>query len=349
VASRRRHFGFALAALTVGVLVSLVVGEVAVRVLGVTGAPRRHFRPGIYAPDPELGWVLQPAYRGVHLEYDFEAPTTTNALGYRGPAWDATRSASTVRVLALGDSCTFGRGVGDADTWPARLEARLRAGGVDAAVYDAGVPGYDTVQEEVVLGRLLPVVRPTHVVVAWLPNDVLERSVDLRSRTQILDGQRVDDVERYQEWKARIEGRSISGSALYRFLRVQRRLLKRALAHRRGDWDRFGIRDEDLAYSQGPLERIAARARAVGARPILLLVPRQEEVEPPLSTSTHHARMAAFANQGDIDVVDLPAAWRAPGGLPPGELYLPRDAVHFAPLGYEKIAEAVAERIRESR
>lgn len=342
----RRRRAFACAAFATGVLLALLVAEVGLRLRGVAGSPKRHFRPGIYAADPELGWALLPGYRGVHVEYAFEAPTTTNPQGWRTPTWDAARAARKVRVLALGDSCTFGRGVGDDETWPARLEARLRAAGVDAAVFDSGVPGFDTVQEEGALARLLPIVRPTHVVVAWLPNDVTERSVDSRKVLQVIDGQLVRDVEEYEEYRAQMEGRGIAGSALYRWLRIRTRMLKDALGQRRGDWDPSRITDADLAYSQAPLARIAARAREAGAAPLLLLVPRQEEVEPPMTSATHHERMAAWGAANHLDVVDLPAAWRSPGGLPPGDLYLLRDGVHFTPAGYDAIAAAVEPRIR---
>jgi lysophospholipase L1-like esterase len=51
-----------------------------------------------------------------------------------------------LRVLAVGDSCTFGLGVDDAETWPAQLETSLRERGLDAEVINAGVPGYTAFQ-----------------------------------------------------------------------------------------------------------------------------------------------------------------------------------------------------------
>lgn len=334
---KQRRRAFALLALGLGLLVALVAGEVAVRVAGVTSSPRRHFRPGIYVADPELGWALAPRYAGVHVEYAFEAPTTTNGRGFRGPGeWETSRA---VRVLALGDSCTFGRGVGDGETWPARLEARLRARGVDAAVWNAGVPGYDTVQELALLRRLGPELRPTHVVVGWLPNDVTERSVDARRSVQLLDGQLVDDVEQYREWKAQVEGGGLHGSALYRFLRVRTKLLKTALGARRGG-PHGVITDEQLRYSQEALRELVAVAGALGARVTVALFPREDEVVPPLSDVTHHERMEAFARALGADVVNLTSRWRA--APPAGALYLPRDPVHLTPGGYDAVAELVA-------
>lgn len=55
------------------------------------------------------------------------------------------------RIVALGDSNTAGFGVGNAQAFPAQLEALLRATGYDSQVFNAGVSG-DTTQG--MLGRL---------------------------------------------------------------------------------------------------------------------------------------------------------------------------------------------------
>ncbi len=336
---RRRRPQFIALALLLSVATAAVVGEVVVRLSGATSSPRRHFRPGIYAADPTLGWALLPSYRGVHVEYAFEAPTSTNALGYRGPAWDEARAGAAMRVLALGDSCTFGRGVADDETYPARLEVALREAGHDAAVFNAGIPGHDTQQELEVLRRVAPLVKPTVVIVGWLPNDVIERSVDAIGALQVIDGQLVDDVERYQEWKAQIEGRGVNGSALYRFLRVRWKLLLAAAGDRRDDPRESRMSDEQLAYSHPALREIVETARGLGATPVVVLFPREEEVRPPLAESSHHDRMEALARGLGAEVVNLARVLRE---RPTDGFYLPRDAVHFTPAGYEAIAREVA-------
>ena len=49
-----------------------------------------------------------------------------------------------VRILMLGDSLTAGYGLASRDALPARLEAALRALGLDASVINAGVSGDTT-------------------------------------------------------------------------------------------------------------------------------------------------------------------------------------------------------------
>lgn len=333
-ASRRRLL-FRLMALLASVLVALVAGELLVRLTGVTAEARRHFRPGIYAADPTLGWTLLPDYRGAHMEHDATIPTTTNGQGFRGPAWDAARAGAKLRVLALGDSCTFGRGVTDEQTWPAQLERRLRARGLDVAVWNAGVPGYDTVQEAALLERLWETVRPQVVLVMWLPNDVLERSVDQIPRTQVMDGQLVEDVQKYLEWRGRIDHTGLHRSALYRFVNTRLKLL----GSRRSDW-KVELTPESLEYSLAPLARIMDRCRAQGARAGLITLPRQEEVEDPATSIAHHALVAERARALGFEVLDLAAAWRAGGKL--DGRYLADDTVHLTGAGYGEVAEAVA-------
>ncbi|MCP5367463.1 MAG: arylesterase [Hyphomicrobiales bacterium] len=63
-----------------------------------------------------------------------------NAWLAPGPA----AAAETRRILALGDSLTAGYGLPRAESFPARLEAALRAQGLDVVVVNAGVSGDTT-------------------------------------------------------------------------------------------------------------------------------------------------------------------------------------------------------------
>lgn len=53
----------------------------------------------------------------------------------------APAAADPVRIVALGDSLTAGYGLARGDSFPVRLEAALRAEGIDAVVDNAGVSG----------------------------------------------------------------------------------------------------------------------------------------------------------------------------------------------------------------
>jgi lysophospholipase L1-like esterase len=108
--------------------------------------------------DPVLWWRLQPGLRDYPVrtlrDLRLQKPTrisrdfvfSTNAEGLRSPPLQPP--GTRIRILAIGDSTTFGLGVGDHETWPAQLEALLnaRAGAPRYAVINAGVIGYSSYQ-----------------------------------------------------------------------------------------------------------------------------------------------------------------------------------------------------------
>jgi lysophospholipase L1-like esterase len=100
--------------------------------------------------DPALFWKLKPDLKGRRItgrirENPIGFTVSTNHDGLRSPEIPPAKRG--LRILALGDSTTFGLGVEDDQTWPAILQQRLRAelpGGVE--VINAGVPGYTAYQ-----------------------------------------------------------------------------------------------------------------------------------------------------------------------------------------------------------
>ena len=62
-----------------------------------------------------------------------------NRLGFRGELVDS----ATPVIVAVGDSIPFGAGVKDDETYPAQLDALLRAAGSPVHVLNAGVPSYN--------------------------------------------------------------------------------------------------------------------------------------------------------------------------------------------------------------
>jgi hypothetical protein len=88
--------------------------------------------------DPQLGWVNMKNRRGVD-RYGLNKTATHNALGLRATReYSAAIPAGRYRIIFLGDSFTYGVGVGDAGTYPAQLETL--APSIEAV--NMGVVGY---------------------------------------------------------------------------------------------------------------------------------------------------------------------------------------------------------------
>ncbi|MGD0766652.1 MAG: SGNH/GDSL hydrolase family protein [Tepidisphaeraceae bacterium] len=70
-----------------------------------------------------------PEYERNLYDRDFTGsqPLALNDEGYRGPATPLARQGDELRILCLGDSTTFGTGVGAPDAWPFQLADVLRA------------------------------------------------------------------------------------------------------------------------------------------------------------------------------------------------------------------------------
>jgi lysophospholipase L1-like esterase len=97
---------------------------------------------------PRLLWRLKDglddfpvrgSIRGHPIDFSV---STRNHL--RSPALSATKQK--LRVLAVGDSTTFGLGVADDATWPSQLQRRFDRSSLDVEVINAGVPGYTSFQ-----------------------------------------------------------------------------------------------------------------------------------------------------------------------------------------------------------
>lgn len=136
---------------------------------------------------PVLGWIPKPGFRGRGAELGWRlregtAPPGTNeeatvsilehGIRANGPA----PPDGPVRVLAVGDSFTFGDQVSDAETWPARLEAELGVG-----VANAGVYAYGLDQALLRAELLTPVLEPSLVVLAFIRADIFRTHVSRRS------------------------------------------------------------------------------------------------------------------------------------------------------------------------
>ncbi len=96
-------------------------------------------------------------------------------------------AAAEVRILAFGDSLTYGSGLPPAEGFVPQLEAWLRANGApDATVINGGVPGETSGEGLARIGKALAS-NPDAVIVALGANDLL-RGLPTRALWQNLDG-----------------------------------------------------------------------------------------------------------------------------------------------------------------
>lgn len=293
-----------------------------------------------YLADPVQKQVHRPAWES-HWD---GSPYATDDAGRRRSSSPAVEPGG-MRVLAVGDSCTFGKGVEEGDTWPRQLEALLRRSTdprrARAVVDNAGVNGYSGRQYAEATRRALLDGRYDLVVVGWNANDF--DSVVRRANVQAFEdhGLRRAFSDDARDAMGRL--------ALYRLARAWWWHLRRA-----GDWEKAralaAAQPARAAEDQAAFDRelvhldaMHATCQAAGARLVMFLFPYESQVLGGLHQDELQQRLAQACQARGIATFDLAASFRqvAHATTPPKELFLRGDRYHPRRAGYAVVAEEV--------
>lgn len=109
------------------------------------------------------------------IEAHYDSVERSNVFGFRTRYERIAKPSGARRVVAIGDSFTWGSHILSTDsTWPAQFERLLRtgSGAPNVEVINLSKRGFTTVNEVEVLNRLGWQFNPDLVVVQWLVNDV---------------------------------------------------------------------------------------------------------------------------------------------------------------------------------
>ncbi len=264
-------------------------------------------------------WALRPNLDGLLLTGQFaDSPVirfrvSTDAAGLRrvppvGP--------SQQRVLFLGDSCTFGVGVEDHETLPARVQERLR----DVSCTNAGVPGYTAFQGLRLLEELLPQILPHVVVINFGRNDSL-----------VWDGR--SDLEH----AAQLERQRARWWNRLRCVHLAARLLRTAPPPQPPQGGAPRLSDAEF---EATVRDMIAACRAHGAWPVLLIWPERLQMTEERTHSKQRV-LLRLAEAERLPCLDLTPHLRGGGGA---ALYL--DVVHANAAGCELAAEPVEATVR---
>ena len=330
---------------------ALLAAELAVRL----GRPQAVMTvsSGLYQPDPPRRYRIAPGFRGsISNQVEFDTEVSTNSLGLRGPEVGPKRG---LRILALGDSFTFGVGARQEETWPARLGKIL-----GAEVLNAGAPGFGVPDAVAWYERYGAQLDPDVVVLAvFLANDLQDASPD-QPKVAVVDGALVVPGETggLRRWM-------YYHSHLFRLLKSS--VLDGGLRTRLGlrePWAVRELRSEFAMYSPNlprELQRGAkateeAISRLAGKKVLAVLVPSLPQVDPAkwqavlaqlgLDPAQHdplrpNRLFRGIFERHGIPVLDLTDTFRKAGK----KIYYPIDQ-HLTPEGYELMARSVAEALR---
>jgi lysophospholipase L1-like esterase len=310
----------------------------------------------IYAEDDATFWRLRRNLtltgrnyvlpRAVRERYPFTV--TLNADGFRGPALPLAKPADALRVIAVGDSSTFGWGVNDDETYPADLARRLAAAwpGRPVEVMNAGIPGFGSFQGKHLLEAEVLPRKPDYVVLGFGFND--------SRRAATTDAAFAETWSRPTARAARV----FHHLAIYRWLET---LLARPDESARPSADDAARSTPRVPVPEFKtnLREMLSAARSAGGRPILLALVMpvdyrgaiaelaRESGTPLLSTlllfQTRMGDPAVRAAHAEA-IARHEAAWR---GEPPDVFRNPAyaDRIHPSAIGQDLIAEWLADAI----
>jgi lysophospholipase L1-like esterase len=314
-----KPLGLRLLAAAIGVAAGVAGTELLLRVVDIA---REHGDlRGLHVARPDRPWLygLRPG-ADLRLREPREVRYRINADGFRDRIRSRPKPDGVFRILALGDSVTFGYGVEEDETYPMRLEASFAA--TDRIeVLNLGVGGYNPYTEAMLLADLGPAYQPDLVLVQFCINDLNDPTLHFDRQTRLELGRLPEAA--FPDPVHRLAPPPPDGIALRacRWLRLCQRLHDRlgdaepwrsdpaawtaALAPRDGPGHAT-----EWGWLRARYREIAEAAARLGARIVVLAFPFEAQLEDPRRTSAQD-RLAEIGREEGWETIDLRPAFLA--------------------------------------
>ncbi len=300
-----------------------------------------------YENHPTRLFALRPDQRA----FTHDKPVRINALGLRGGEVTIPKPEKSYRIVVMGDSVTFGNGVGDGETYSAQLARTLHESGLRRVeVINAGIPAYDTWQHALLLEELVISLEPNIVILGFYQNDISPRPNVLRP----VIGQNGEPPRRgLGAW---LGDRRIALLKKSRVLVLAREAYLRA----RAKWSPSPAAARRMALLKGgqhpalqagwrevsgSLDRMRALLDGAGIPFRIVIFPMPEQVwNTEANTSAYQGYFQDIAREIGVPTLDLLPAFRT--AISPGKsLYISWDW-HPNPEGHQLAAQAIASYVR---
>lgn len=276
------------------------------------GTPRALDPGNLFEYDRQKVYRLKANYKGLFtLRY-----VGTNSNGYRDSEIPLNKDSRAIRILAVGDSVTFGFGVSEKETYPELCEQMLNRE-FPSHRFDfinTAVPGNSPFQEFFDAERGM-MFRPDIVTIQFVLNDVIEPyKVYRRFGGLGIDYHGVEDIS-YLDW---FLGRH---SAFYRFLKdrfarlrfgagTPEEVKRKAKEIEALDWNAAAYEPTDPKIKEAwaeclrQLQKIVELCRKNNAACVLIVSPVDFQLfQPDLRYA--QSRLKAFASENRIACLDL--------------------------------------------
>ena len=363
----KKELFFKIASLTIAIFAALILAEIVLRLARQATLiyyPAGKTFEAVFKPADDYVYELKPGTIFKHYSYygDFVATYRINSEGLRADRnYGYEKGAGVKRVLIMGDSFAFGRGVENDETCAFVLERLLNRGASRYEVLNCGALGYSTDNEYLFLKKKGLLFGPDVVVLMMFPrNDIMDMGYhDWIADTnglpeKILDRYYAVDTQNHlvniQEAKRNLNIPAIkeflrNNSYVYTFLSeyryypeiMWRMFVNKIKGEKKIKRDRSKIEAFDIRQASPEEKEMMARAgllldgmrdisEKAGARFMMFLIP----------DSKYDNYFVSYAQSKGIEVIDI-GAYLKKDGIDSKTLLLRRD-MHWSKLGNAYIA-----------
>ena len=320
--------------------------------------------------------IVAPVYGEQLYDREFTRgqPVGLNADGYRGALVPLERHAEELRVLALGDSTSFGTGVAAHESWPAALRSKMDQPGVTVNVINAAMPAASLRELTQDFGQRWRAYEPDIVVLAVSGNMISNAWIRREDPPKQSENGYLESPTRSTLGEAKVRvNRLVRSFCLPSFLVLEWKQLMYAgglLRHdvnphapvgpllaygwRQGDLDPSVV-DEAWTVLETELDDLARLIREAGARLIVTFTPCRFEISEVLSdnrkavprrrlTTIPGERVEAICAKIGVtyvDAVDALRALRRDAEHRGDALYVLGDFNHLDATGHRAVAGAM--------
>jgi len=329
--------------------------------------------------EPRILFQSQPWGGFVHLPnqqgWMDDGFITVNSLGLRGPEPESPRVPGHPRVLAIGDSTTFGLGVNDQETYVARLQRELRSINPGSEAINGAISGFNLELETRLLRHFAPVLRPDIVLIGFFWNDLPYEAkspngdpltIASTSPTAAIappDQSSETSGAEHADFVPRVFRIGEPPSRLNRLLRSSRllyvarqRLLGFLQPSAEGrnavEWETALLEgrktptiDAGWAEITSGFREIARMGQRDGFDAGVVIMPIRAQVEQDFAKAEYQTRASAAAQQAGLFVIDPLNAFRSEANR--ASLFIPYDRMHYSARGNDVLARAVFDTLRE--
>jgi lysophospholipase L1-like esterase len=330
-----------LAIMAVSSFVLLVLAELAAR-LSEPGA-FRWFDVSPYEKVENLPHVHRPRSQ-VQWDGTFYGIDTH---GWRGPEFAPTFAEDELRIVAIGDSTTFGKGVEEIECWPRQLERVLQeklGPSRKVMVANLGVNGYASRDYLEVLRTQALELKPHAVIVGFCLNDF----PNVLAKVDKAVYQNQQNLRSKLSWDMRAQ---LGKLALFRWARAtyyevnRDRDLQQVEAIARSVAQAQGENIDALGGERERLTEIVRLCQEANAGLVTFLFPYESQVYLETPVEGPSQALGELSRSLGVKYLDISAEFRATAQAtePPTKLFIRGDRYHPNGRGYAIVARRVSE------